>query len=225
MPIRAITLDLDDTLWPFGPVAVRVQAALAAWMAEFAPATAARFGPETARETFLAVREERPDLAHRIADIRREALRRMLTAAGEDPALADAAVALTTETRQRVDLYPEVPAALDRLAARVPLLAVTNGNADLERTGVARWFTGLVSAGELGVAKPAPEIFHAACARLRLAPADVLHAGDDLALDVAGGLAAGMPVAWVHRDLAGDPPPGVLRCRDLTELADAVEAA
>ncbi|MCW2994052.1 MAG: HAD-superfamily hydrolase, subfamily variant 3, partial [Conexibacter sp.] len=152
MPIRAITLDLDDTLWPFAPVAVRVQAALAAWMAEHAPATAARFGPEAARETFLAVREQRPDLAHRIADIRREALRRMLASAGEDPALADAAVVVTTEVRQRIDLYPEVPAALDRLAAHVPLLAVTNGNAELERTGVARWFTGIVSAGEAGVA-------------------------------------------------------------------------
>ena len=41
--IRAITIDLDDTLWPIWPIIARAEAALAAWMAEHAPATAAQW--------------------------------------------------------------------------------------------------------------------------------------------------------------------------------------
>ncbi|MFG5407658.1 hypothetical protein ABXN37_05510 [Piscinibacter sakaiensis] len=37
---RAITLDLDDTLWPVRPVIRRAEAALRAWLARHAPATA-----------------------------------------------------------------------------------------------------------------------------------------------------------------------------------------
>jgi 2-haloalkanoic acid dehalogenase type II len=223
VPIRAITLDLDDTLWPFAPVAARIQAALAAWLAEFAPGTAARFDPSAAQDALAAVRRERPDLEHRLADQRREALRRMLGLAGEDPELADAALAVIMEARQQVDLYPDVAPALDRLAARFPLVALTNGNADLERTGVARWFTDVVYATDLGVGKPDARVFHLACARLGLAPGEVLHAGDDLVLDVGGAIAAGMQAAWVHRDLAGEPPGGALRFRDVLELADALD--
>jgi putative hydrolase of the HAD superfamily len=38
--IRAITLDLDDTLWPIGPTIRRAEAVLQAWLQEHAPATA-----------------------------------------------------------------------------------------------------------------------------------------------------------------------------------------
>jgi 2-haloalkanoic acid dehalogenase type II len=191
-------------------------------MAEFAPGTAARFDPAAAKAAFAAVRAERPDLAVDIVGMRREALRRMLGLAGEDPALAEAAIAVVTEARQQVELYPDVVPAMDRLAARYPLLALTNGNADLERTGVAHWFTGIVSAGDAGVGKPDARIFHLACERLGLAPGEVLHVGDDLELDVCGALDAGLQAAWVHRDLAGEAPPAALRFLDVLALADAL---
>lgn len=224
MPVRAITLDLDDTLWPFAPVAERIEAALAAWLAERAPGTAARFDVVATRAAVDEVRRVRGDIAHDLGASRREALRRLLAAGGDDPALADEAFAVTMEARQRVDLYPDVAPALDRLAARVPLVAVTNGNADLERTGVAGWFSGHLASADVGVGKPAPRIFHAACAELRLAPEEVLHAGDDLATDVEGALGAGMAAAWVHRETVGDAPAEALRLPDLLALADALGA-
>ena len=45
----------------------------------------------------------------------------------------------------------------------------------------------------------AVEIFHAACAGLDLPPQEVLHIGDDPALDVLGASAAGMRSAWLNR--------------------------
>jgi FMN hydrolase / 5-amino-6-(5-phospho-D-ribitylamino)uracil phosphatase len=223
-PVRAVTLDLDDTLWPFGPVAVQVQSVLDAWLAEHAPATAARYDQAAAFEAVAAVRRENPHLAHDVSATRKAVLAHMLESCGEDPALAEPAFAVVYDARQRVTLYPEVPEAMDRLAARVPLLAVTNGNADLELTGVARWFTGIVAPHDVGVTKPDPAIYRVACERLGLPCEDIVHAGDDLALDVRGALDAGLRAAWVHRDEAGDTPDGVLRVRDLAALADALGA-
>ena len=39
--VRAITLDLDDTLWPIWPTIARAEGALQQWLADNAPATAA----------------------------------------------------------------------------------------------------------------------------------------------------------------------------------------
>jgi FMN hydrolase / 5-amino-6-(5-phospho-D-ribitylamino)uracil phosphatase len=221
--VRAVALDLDDTLWPFGPVARRIQAALEGWLAEHAPATAAMFDRVAAQQAVEDVRRDRADLAHDMGAVRREALRTMLAAAGDDPALVEDAFAVVFEARQQVELHPDAAPALDRLAGRLPLVAVTNGNADLRRTGVDRWFAGgVVSVMEHGAAKPDPAIFHAACARLGLPPAEVLHAGDDLLRDVHGALGAGLQAAWVHRDLDGEAPPEALPVRDLLALADAV---
>lgn len=225
MIVRAVTLDLDDTLWPFAPVAQNIGQALQGWLEEHAPRTAARFDQAAAAEAVRSVHVSRPDLAHDMGAVRREALRRMLTRCDEDPGLAEDAFAVIYAARQRVELYPEVARALDRLSARLPLLALTNGNADLERTGVGRWFrAGVVSAMEVGVAKPDPAIFGLACERLELEPAAVLHAGDNLELDVAAALDAGHQAAWVRRGLEGAAPAGALVVEDLAALADALGA-
>jgi putative hydrolase of the HAD superfamily len=224
VPIRGLTLDLDDTLWPFAPIAIRVQEALEAFLEEHAPRTAATFDAPARLAAARAIRDAHPDLRHDFASLRTLSLRRMLAECDEDPELAEPAYDVVFAARQQVDLYPDVAPALDRLAARLPLLAVTNGNADLERTGVARWFGGVVAAGDLGTGKPDAEIYRVACERLGLVAAEVLHVGDDLELDVHAALRAGLHAAWVHRDLTGETPPHVLRARNLLELADALGA-
>ena len=69
------------------------------------------------------------------------------------------------------------------------------------------------------------EIFHAACAGLDLPPQEVLHIGDDPALDVLGASAAGMRSAWLNRTGAvwqHAVKPDVV-ARDLDELAGLLE--
>lgn len=221
--LRAITLDLDETLWPFGPVAESIRTALDAFLAEHAPQTAARYEEAVVAEALAVVRKDRDDLENDIGALRRAVLRHLLEAAGEDPALADPAFSVIYAARQRVELFPDAAAALDRMAARLPLLAITNGNADLALTGVAHWFTGCVAAHDVGVAKPHPRIFAAACERLGEPAGAILHAGDDLETDVAGALAAGLQAVWVQREMVGRAPAGARTVRDLTALADVVE--
>ena len=202
--VRALTLDLDDTLWPVWPAIERAERALHAWLRAHAPATALRFDIVALRALRDAVGRQRPEWAHDLTALRRESLRLALDGSGDDPALAGAAFEVFYAARNEVDLYPEVPAALRRLSAAYPLLALTNGNADLGRTGIAPWFRGGLSAREFGVGKPDPRIFIEACRRLGCAPAEVLHVGDDPALDVEGARAAGLQAAWLRRSVDGD---------------------
>jgi putative hydrolase of the HAD superfamily len=229
MTLQAITLDLDDTLWPMAPTLHRAEAAMQAWLLHNAPATVAAHD----RPAWLALRRtvvaDRPDWAHDLSALRRETIRRALLAAGDDPALAQTAFDVFFAERQRVDLFDDVLPALARLAARWPVVALSNGNADVQRVpGLGQHFHAAVSARDLGLAKPAPAAFTAACARAGADPAATLHVGDDAALDIDGALAAGLQAAWVRRP--GGPDTGVPVqapqhvVASLAELADRLGA-
>lgn len=229
MTLQALTLDLDDTLWPVWPTIRRAEAAVSAWLQKQAPATVALHDAAAMRGLRAAVALDRPDWAHDLSALRRETIRRALAAAGDDPALAEPAFEVFFAERQRVDLYDDVLPALARLAARWPIVALSNGNADVQRVpGLGRYFHAAVSARELGVGKPAPMAFAHACQRAGAEPARTLHIGDDPALDVDGALDAGLQAAWVRRpDLpATTPPRGMPQHQVVTlaELADRLGA-
>jgi len=200
MNVHALTLDLDDTLWPVGPTIARADRQMWEWLAAHAPATHAAREPLALAALRASVARDRPDWAHDMSAMRLETVRRALIAAGDDPALAEPAFEVFFSERQRVTLYDDVLPALARLAARWPLVALSNGNADVRRIpALAPFFHAAVSAREMGLGKPAPEAFAEACRRAGALPARTLHIGDDPALDVDGALAAGLQAAWVQR--------------------------
>ncbi len=198
--IRAISLDLDDTLWPFRPCLVRAEAALLTWLQTHAPATQPVLADPAALMTYRARAQERhPELRADLSGLRRASIRALLEDCQEDPALAETAFEVFFAERQRVDLFPEVEAALGQLSERLPLVALTNGNACIHKAGIGRFFKGAISAAVLGVAKPEPQAFHAAAALAGVHPSEVLHVGDDWHLDVVGAVGAGGHAAWVVR--------------------------
>ena len=113
--------------------------------------------------------------------------------------LAEPAFDVFFEHRMRVDLFEDALPALQFLAARYPIVAISNGNADVARVGLGEHFTASFSAHLFGVSKPDPRIFHAAAAAAGVRADEVLHVGDDPELDVLGGLGAGMQTAWINR--------------------------
>ena len=198
--IKAISFDLDDTLWPVWPIIERAEKALQDWLADHAPMAAAMFGsPAALREVRDYVGLNRPDLRHDLSAIRRESIRLALYRAGENPLLAEGAFDVFFAERQRVTLYDDATTALEFLSARFPLVSLSNGNADIVRVGLGPYFQAAISAREFGVGKPDPRIFHAAAGALDLTPQDVLHVGDDATLDALGALNAGMQTAWLNR--------------------------
>lgn len=212
---RAITLDLDDTLWPMLPVLRGAEQALSDWLHAHAPATARHLDPQTRLALRKAVMTDHPGRVHDVGFLRLELIRRALWAAGDPPSLAEAAFDAFMDARQQVTLYDDVLPVLAAWSSRMPLVAVTNGNADLRKIGIASYFVGVVSAHEIGCAKPDAKVFHAACDIAGVTPADALHIGDDLRLDVEGAMAAGLQARWLlradlaerHEVLPHHPPP------------------
>ncbi|MBP6321090.1 MAG: HAD-IA family hydrolase [Giesbergeria sp.] len=198
--IRAITLDLDDTLWPVWPTIGRAEAALQTWLAEHAPATHALHSqPEVRRQLREHMQRQHPEWAHDFSALRRGTIQLALTRAGDDPALADAAFEVFFAERQRVDFFTDALPALEYLSSRYPLVALSNGNADVQRVGVGHFFHASVSARDVGVAKPDVRIFQRGAQAAGVAPEQVLHIGDDAHLDGVGALEVGMQMAWVNR--------------------------
>ena len=88
--IRAITLDLDDTLWPVLPVLAQAERELVEWLAPRAPLTAQALAEG---RSVLALKSQYPEHAHDMSWLRRRLLHDLLTERHEDPALADPAFA------------------------------------------------------------------------------------------------------------------------------------
>ncbi|MBL0419806.1 HAD family hydrolase [Ramlibacter sp. AW1] len=220
--VRAISIDLDDTLWPIWPCIERAEKVLHEWLVINAPMAAALFAnPQALREIRQHMTHQRPDLKHDLSALRRESIRMALYRAGENPLLADTAFDVFFSERQRVTLFEDALPAIEFLAGRFPLVSLSNGNADLARIGVAGHFRAAICAREFGVAKPDPRIFHAAAGAVDLSPEQVLHVGDDVLLDVLGAHNAGMQSVWVNRNASLWPHPQEqpgFECASLSEL-------
>jgi FMN phosphatase YigB (HAD superfamily) len=225
--IKAITLDLDDTLWPVWPAIQRAEKALENWLGQRAPMTAALFSSPLARQE---IREQvvlsRPDLRHNLSAIRREAIRVALFRSGEDPLLAEEGFHVFFDERNRVVLFEDALPALDFLSKRYPVVALSNGNADIGRIGIKEYFRAGINAQEFGIGKPDPRIFHAAAGAVDTCPANVLHIGDDPVLDVLGALNAKMQTVWLNREAnpwKHEQTPHAT-VSDLNELCEAIAA-
>jgi putative hydrolase of the HAD superfamily len=222
--IRALTLDLDDTLWPVLPALERADQAVDAWLRQHHPDVASAWPITAMRELRARVAAERLDLAHDFTTQRQLTLQQAFAACGVDDAPIEALWEIYFAARNRVELYPDSLPALERITARWPLASLTNGNADLQRVGIHAHFAHHICARDSGVAKPDPRIFLVAAERLGVLPEQILHVGDDPAMDMAGARDAGLRTAWINRDSQPWPDelgaPPELDLRDMTALAD-----
>jgi putative hydrolase of the HAD superfamily len=205
---KLITFDLDDTLWDIEAVVASAERRLHGWFAEHHPAVAARYSAADLRR----LRDEAPLLHPELADdmtaLRRSSLTRALESVGHGGVHAEAAFAEFWRHRHDLEFFPDAIPALDALRARYRLAAITNGNADIALVGLEAHFDFALVAAEFGQAKPSAAIFHEACRRAGVAPAETLHVGDDPALDVIGAREAGLRTAWINRSGCTWPQPG-----------------
>jgi putative hydrolase of the HAD superfamily len=91
----------------------------------------------------------------------------------------------------------ETAPALDALLEagfRLGVISNADGRMEraIERAGLRDRFEFVIDSEVVGVAKPAPEIFHAASSRMGLAPSECLYVGDLYPVDVVGARGAGM---------------------------------
>ena len=196
---RVISLDLDDTLWPVGPVIAAAEATLLEWLTQRYPRAVRGHTVDTMRALRARIAAQFPEQSHDLTFLRRRALGMQLTAAGYAEASSEEAFEVFLAARNRVEFFDDVRPALERLRSRYRLYALSNGNADLDRCGIGGLFDGHVTAIAAGAAKPDAKIF-AALRDMAGVPADeILHVGDDPITDVVGARQAGMQSVWLNR--------------------------
>lgn len=119
--------------------------------------------------------------------------------------------------------YPDAAPALAALAgAGLRLAVIANWDISLPevlaRFGLGEQLAAVVTAAEVGAAKPDPKPFRVALERLGVEAADTVHVGDDPETDIAGARAAGLSAVLLDRS---GRAPGSLG--DLTGLLSRLE--
>ncbi|GAB6263464.1 5-amino-6-(5-phospho-D-ribitylamino)uracil phosphatase YigB [Photobacterium sp. R1] len=204
---KAMTFDLDDTLYDNHPVILRAEQAMHDWLAASHP-VARDLTPADWQRLKFRLAKENPMLRHDVTAWRREMLRTGLMQLGYSAQQASAAseegLSVVLTVRNQVDVPALTHTVLGELATRVPLLAITNGNVDADKIGLGQYFSRVLVAGRDGLSKPEPDLFLQAQALLGVAPQDILHVGDHLETDVGGARRCGFQACWLndqHREM------------------------
>lgn len=147
-----------------------------------------------------------------------------------DPALAgELGLRFGAERRLRHEAFADARPAIDELRRTHKLALVTNGASCLQReklagSGLAEDdFDVVAISGDLGIAKPRPEVFSHTLELLGAKAADAVMVGDSLERDVLGAEACGIRGIWLNRAGARHPGPnGHVEISTLAEFPGAV---
>ncbi|PRX48300.1 putative hydrolase of the HAD superfamily [Prauserella shujinwangii] len=218
--LRLVCLDIDDTLIDFSAAGRRSLAAL--------------IGRIDLWPLWERITDEH--VARVVAgelDYGEMHVRRSQAFLAELGALVDATDVLQFEARRKEmlrrswRLFDDVLPCLEWLAAAgVRLAAVTNASGAHQREklanlGLLGFFDHVAIAGEVGVAKPDPVMFHSVCVEVGCEPAEAVHVGDKLETDAVGARDAGLGGVWLNRGgAAKDVPAGVHVVCGLAELPE-----
>lgn len=217
--IKAVFLDVDDTLVDYAPAA--------------RAAFATTLGADAPYDRWLTLDHYERWLAGEFdgfQEFREGRMRDFLALLGRD-ADVDRAAALE---RNRFDsladhytLFDDVLPLLDALRSKgIRTGLITNNESvhqrdKLARVGLDRLVDAIVISDEVGVAKPDPAIFGHALGLLDLEPADAMHVGDNLGADAMGAHDAGLRAVWLDRPGRYEGSPlGFTVVRSLAEIPD-----
>lgn len=199
--IRAISFDLDDTLYDNRPVIEHAERWMVAHMRDRYLETA-MFDRAWWQRLKLQIQREQPALVDDVSLCRRVLLQRGLMEGGMAEAVArqeaESVFDHFLEVRSQVAVPETTHKVLSALAQKYPLVVISNGNVLLERLGLDGHFQHVLKAGGGFRMKPAPDLFHDMARRLGLPPSQILHVGDDVTTDVAGAVHNGYRSAWLN---------------------------
>ncbi len=195
-PFKAISLDLDDTLWPNYPVLLAAEQRLLRHLQQVAPAVAYGLGLAGLEQIRNQLLSAQPKLALDLTDLRRQTLLQACRQQGCASSLVEPTLDLFITARSQVRLFAGAEAFLDYWSQRLPLIALSNGNADLRLAGLSRFFQADIRPPQLNASKPNRRLFDAAAQAAGIHNHELLHIGDDIHTDIQGALAAGCQALW-----------------------------
>lgn len=224
--IKAMTFDLDDTLYDNHPVIAGLEQKTADWMHQHHPISQNMTHQEW-RWLKLKLAEQTPFLQSDVSEWRFQQIRQGLMHLGyDDPKASQAAKSAMDQVviwRHQIDVPELTHQVMSQLKQQIPLIAITNGNVNPDKIGLGAYFDLVLNAGPDGWAKPHAQMFDTALAHLGLPAENVLHVGDNLISDVAGAKHAGMSACWINdyqKSLKHEDDGRVLPDVEITTLED-----
>jgi putative hydrolase of the HAD superfamily len=231
LPIQAMTFDIDDTFYDNWPYIQKAEQALTDYIAEKYPSLGNITWADrlAARGKVLAIH---PEFSYDMGKLRFATLELLFSDLGFNSTKANQTAkdcfAYFYFKRSDFTIDPKYHKILSVLASKVPLLAITNGNVNMQQIGLAQYFKGIYHASVDYRAKPHPDMFIAAQKDVRVPMQNILHTGDCPVNDVWGAYKMGMQTAWY-----ADDRPMVLnqekfrtlpsvQLKDLDELTDLI---
>lgn len=198
--VDAMTFDLDDTLYNNEPIIRKAETALSDHIKSRFSKTAAMTPAH-----WLKIKRDlikgNIGLASDMGELRmhtlRVALKDDIADDEEREQAAKACFDCFYTARSNFTLHADVHDVLSKLSKKIPLIAITNGNVDPERTGMTPYFQTFLHASLTYRAKPANDMFNKASEMLSLPPQRILHVGDNMEKDVMGAIDAGFQAAWL----------------------------
>jgi len=201
LPIHAMTFDLDDTLYDNRPVIRHVEQQVALWLNSHHPVTKTQpmaWWNRLKRQ----LAKDNPWLPNDVSLWRFEQIRCGLILLGYSEQAAQQAATTAMDEVHRLRNLVTVPESthqtLAELAAKIPLVAITNGNVDPTKIGLADYFQLILKAGPDGYAKPHSDMFICAQQFLNLPAQSILHVGDHPVKDVMGAKRNGFQACWFN---------------------------
>lgn len=201
--IKAISFDLDDTLWDNKDVLALASQAGEEWLLAAQPCLADVLSAKSISSRMMAMHKTRTDIAHCYTALREAAMHQALQDGGVPADLHNDVVrdgmSAYTKARSAVTLWPGVRRTLKTLQERgYTLVALTNGNVSVDLIpDLEGVFVAYVSPAEAGCAKPEKRPFELACEAAGTKAENVLHVGDSWDHDVQGAVDAGLPAVWL----------------------------
>jgi HAD superfamily hydrolase (TIGR01549 family) len=224
--ITTLSFDLDDTLWDPRPALIAADKAQWLALAQRYPDLAERFTRDqifVCRKQILA---NAPSIVGDVTALRIEVMYRLLLSLDIAPAEADESARMAFEAfmakRNDVILFPETIPMLESVSKLYTIVAITNGNADVFKTGIGSYFDLSIRADEAGVAKPDRGIFDLTWEKVGCQSSDVIHIGDSLENDVLGAINAGVTPVWYNPDKEQNTL-GVNEVSALSELSSMIQ--
>lgn len=228
--IKVITFDLDDTLWAVQPVIDAANQTLYDWFQQHANKYTQAFALDYFAELQKITHERHPERGYSVTAVRQTMIEIGLIQAGyqgdELNRLCKKAFEVFLQARNEVDYFTHALPMIEQLHGDYLLGAISNGNADISRVGLDKYFDFSFNADLVGVGKPAIEIFDAMLNHVNREPQEVLHIGDSLEHDIAGANDAGLHSLWVNLTSQAENKAIIpnIEARCLSEIPQAVEA-
>lgn len=209
-PFKAISFDLDDTLYHNGPIMEVTEAKMARY---FDALLSAKIPGSFNFDFWLPYRNElllaQPELIHDVGALREAGYALGLQHLGYS---LEAAKQISVQAQAYFNVCRSdfsVPQTshdlLKALQSKYPLIAISNGNANTQSLGIDHYFTKIYHAGKGNKQKPDPDMFHRACEHLKIKPSELLHVGDCGYSDIYGAHQAGCQSAWISTYNIGKP--------------------